>query len=111
MHEPRFLTPGEVEVLAAGVRQPYDLLVRFTAYTGLRWGEVAALRAGDVDLLRRRVTVARSLERGGATKDTKTHSRRVVHLEAALADDVAGHMQSHGWGGTTCSGARPRAGR
>ncbi|HVM18888.1 MAG TPA: tyrosine-type recombinase/integrase [Egibacteraceae bacterium] len=97
-HEPRFLTPAEVEVLAACVRPPYDLLVRFTAYTGLRWGEVAALRAGDVDLLRRRATVARSLERGGTVKDTKTHSRRVVHLEPELADDVAGHLQSHGLG-------------
>ncbi|MPZ72863.1 MAG: tyrosine-type recombinase/integrase [Nitriliruptorales bacterium] len=89
-YQPRFLTPAEVERLAAQVRSPYDLLVRFTAYTGLRWGEVAALRAGDVDLLRRRVTVARSLERGGTTKDTKTHSRRVVHLEPALADDIRG---------------------
>ena len=94
-YEPRFLAPAEVEVLAACVRPPYELLVRFTAYTGLRWGEVAALRASDVDLLRRRVTVARSLERGGTSKDTKTHSRRVVHLEAALADDVARHLQSH----------------
>ncbi len=51
-HQPRFLTPAEVERLAAYVRAPYDLLVRFTAYTGLRWGEVAALRGADVDLLR-----------------------------------------------------------
>jgi integrase len=93
-HEPRFLTPAEVEVLTACVRPPYDLLVRFTAYTGLRWGEVAALRAGDVDLLRRRVTVARSLERSGTFKDTKTHGRRFVHLEMALAADVAAHLQS-----------------
>ena len=48
-HQPCFLTPAEVEELAARVRAPYDLLVRFAAYTGLRWGEVAALRIGDVD--------------------------------------------------------------
>ena len=92
-HAPRFLTPGEVDRLAAAARPPYDLLLRFTAYTGLRWGEVAALRAGDVDLLRRTVTVARSLERRGTVKDTKTHSRRVVHLEPALAEDLAAHVQ------------------
>src|SRR5690606_14629884 len=46
-HEPRFLTPAEVEALAACVEAPYDLLVRFAAYTGLRWGEVAALRVAD----------------------------------------------------------------
>ncbi len=93
-HQPRFLTPAEVERLAAYVRAPYDLLVRFTAYTGLRWGEVAALRGADVDLLRGAVTVARSLERGGTVKDTKTHSRRIVHLEKALRNEVAAHIQT-----------------
>jgi integrase len=34
------------------------LLVRFLAYTGLRWGEASALRVSRLDLLRRRVTVA-----------------------------------------------------
>jgi integrase len=92
-HEPRFLTPAEVEALAACVLAPYDLLVRFAAYTGLRWGEVAALRVADVDLLRGTVRVARSLERGGAEKDTKTHGRRVVHLEKALGREVAAHVQ------------------
>ncbi|CAN5897408.1 site-specific integrase [soil metagenome] len=95
-HQPRFLTPGEVEILAACVRPPYDLLVRFTAYTGLRWGEVGALRVADVDVLRGAVTVARSLERGGTVKDTKTHSRRTVHLEKALRHEVAAHIQSFG---------------
>lgn len=91
-HEPRFLTPAEVEALAACVEAPYDLLVRFAAYTGLRWGEVAALRVADVDPLRGTVRVARSLERGGAEKDTKTHGRRVVHLEAALGRELAAHV-------------------
>ena len=95
-HEPRFLTPAEVEVLAACLRAPYDLLARFTAYTALRWGEVAALRVGDVDLLRRVVTVGRSLERSGTVKDTKNHSRRRVHLEAVLTDEVAAHMRGLG---------------
>jgi len=31
-------------------------------------------------------------------KDTKTHSRRVVHLEKALRDEVAAHIQSHALG-------------
>ncbi|MBA2528502.1 MAG: site-specific integrase [Euzebyales bacterium] len=68
--------------------------MRFTAYTGLRWGEVAALRVGDVDLLRGAVTVARSLERGGTLKDTKTHGRRIVHLEQALRNELAVHIQT-----------------
>jgi integrase len=35
--------------------------VRFAAYTGLRAGEIAALRVGRLDMLRRRVEVAESL--------------------------------------------------
>jgi integrase len=95
-HAPCFLTPAEVEVLSAATRAPYDLMVRFAAYTGLRWGELGALRAGDLDLLRRTATVGRSLERAGTFKDTKTHSRRVVHLEPALAEDVAAHLAATG---------------
>ncbi len=45
--------------------------------------------------------MARSLERGGgALKDTKTHSRRIVHLEKALRNEVAAHIQSCGLGPT-----------
>lgn len=38
--DPQFLTPSEVEVLAAHLGAPYDLLVRFAAYPdcgGARW--------------------------------------------------------------------------
>jgi integrase len=39
----RFLTADQVELLAVECA-PYGLVVRFLAYTGLRWGEMAALR-------------------------------------------------------------------
>ena len=39
-------------------RQPE--VVRLLAYTGLRWGEMAALRVCDFDMVRRRVNVSRS---------------------------------------------------
>ena len=40
-------------------------VVRFLAYTGLRWGEMAALRVCDFDMLRRRVNVSRSVTESG----------------------------------------------
>ena len=39
--------------------------IRFLAYTGLRWGEMAALRVQDFDMLRRRVNVSRSVTECG----------------------------------------------
>jgi integrase len=79
--EKRFLTHTQVEDMARLVGPDWDLLVRFLAYTGLRWGEVAALRVGRVDLERRRVVVAESVSpiKGVMTwGSTKGHERREV---------------------------------
>jgi integrase len=56
----RFLTADQVEALVVEC-EPYGQVVRFLAYTGLRWGERAALRVRDVDPLRRRMHIARSV--------------------------------------------------
>ncbi|PFG43209.1 phage integrase family protein [Isoptericola jiangsuensis] len=76
---------------AAGTPQARTLVL-LAGLTGLRWGEVSALRGGDVDLLRRRVTVERAYTRldDGTVLlgDTKTHARREVPLPGVLAGDV-----------------------
>ena len=62
---------------------PTGLVVRFLAYTGLRWGEMAALRVRDVDPLRRRMLIARSVteDNGRLIFDTtKTGEERTVPL-------------------------------
>ncbi|GAC1398571.1 MAG: hypothetical protein NVS4B6_24780 [Mycobacterium sp.] len=51
-----YLTHEQVVALAAAVNRD-GVVVRFLAYTGLRWGEMAALRVQDFDMLRRRVNV------------------------------------------------------
>ncbi len=83
--------------LAAAVeRQPE--VIRFLAYTGLRWGEMAALRVQDFDMLRRRVNVSRSVtESGGLVWSTpKTGERRSVPFPASLADELAALMVGKG---------------
>ncbi len=73
----------------------YALFVTFLAYTGLRWGEFAALRVRHVDLLRRRITVAESrseVQGVMAFGPTKTHQRRVVVLPRFLIDPLAEHV-------------------
>jgi len=86
----RFLTAAQVEALAAEC-EPYGLVVRFLAYTGLRWGEMAALRVCDVDPLRRRIHVTRSVteDSGRLIFDTtKTGEARMVPLPRFLAEQV-----------------------
>lgn len=69
-------------------------MVRFLAYTGLRFGECIALRVADVDTVRRRVVVSKSIthvqRRGHVEGGTKTHQRRAVPiLTTALNNELA----------------------
>jgi integrase len=93
--ERRFLTHRQVHDLAKECGEPYRLVVLLLAYTGLRWGEMAALRVRRVDFLRRRVLVAESVTpvRGVMTfGPTKGHERREVPLPRFLVDDLARHV-------------------
>lgn len=90
-----YLSHGQVEALAGRLEAPDAALVRFLAYTGLRFGEAAALTVADVDMLRRRVMVQRSVtETSGGMEWTpgKTSERRTVPFPAFLADDLAAIM-------------------
>jgi integrase len=92
--EPMFLTHDQVAALAEASGQ-YAVLIRFLAYTGLRWGEASALRVSRLDLLRRRVTVvvAFSEVRGELIEGTpKNHQRRSVPIPRFLVDELAAHV-------------------
>lgn len=88
-----YLSHAQVAALAAALeRQPE--VVRLLAYTGLRWGEMAALRVCDFDVLRRRINVSHSVtESGGLVWRTpKTWERRSVPFPAELTDELAALM-------------------
>lgn len=90
----RYLTAAQVEVLAskAGVWRPVVLLL---AYTGLRWGEMAALRVADVDMLRRRVHVTRSVtvvDGRFVWGEPKDHEHRWVPIPRSVAEEIGRHL-------------------
>ena len=79
---PRFLSDQEVFAIVEAADERVATLVLFLAYTGLRIGEAVALRVGDVDLLRRRVTVSRAVsEVDGHRIEKGTKSNRVDRAE------------------------------
>jgi integrase len=93
-----FLTHVQVSQLAAAA-EPYGLIVRLLAYTGLRWGELAALRVRHVDLDRRRLVVAESVTEvnGRAVFGTpKSHQRRSVPLPRFLVEPMAAQLARSG---------------
>jgi integrase len=87
----RYLTAPEVERLAEAAGDDKDV-VFLLAYTGLRFGELAALRAGAVELNHRRVRIEESVtEVNGRLVWTlpKDHERRTVPIPSFLADLLA----------------------
>jgi integrase len=92
-----YLSHLQVAALAAAVDRQGEV-VRFLAYTGLRWGEMAALRVQDFDMLRRRVNVSRSVtESGGLVWSTpKSWERRSVPFPAVLVDELSALMVGKG---------------
>jgi len=93
--EMHFLSAAEVERLAEAIVPPYGVLVRFAAYTGLRAGEIAALRVKRLDLLRGTVRVVESATEVGGRLilgPTKTHAERTVRLPRFLREDLAAYL-------------------
>lgn len=99
--EPVFLDPEQVEAVAAELDKnaPYGLIVRFAAYSGLRAGELAALRIRDLNFLRSHVEVRRTVQRtkGGWTFGTPKTARstRDVPLRRDLLADLAAYLERH----------------
>lgn len=81
-----YLSHEQVQLLAANAK--HSTLVLVLAYTGLRWGEVTALRVRNVDRSRRRLTVEENAVLVGweiHVGTPKTHERRSVPYPEQLA--------------------------
>nr|MBA3294479.1 site-specific integrase [Geodermatophilaceae bacterium] len=92
--EKRYLDHGQVLALAEAAGD-YGIVVRTLAYCGLRFGELAALRVGDLDPLRRRLTVAGSATEVGGHMifgAPKSNHSRSVPVPRTLAEELAAHV-------------------
>ena len=115
-HEPErdrlYLTHGQVRDLAVACTDPpasvtkrraarghesayYELVVLFLAYTGVRFGEMAALRVRRLDPLKRRVEIAEAVTsvNGALVWGTpKGHARRWVSVPRFVAERLGEHV-------------------
>lgn len=86
-----YLTAEQLHALAAESGR-YGSLVLLLGTAGLRWGEAAALRATDVDFLRRRLTLHRNAVTVGSRVHVgtlKSGHHRTVALPAFVIDELA----------------------
>jgi integrase len=96
--EMAFFTAEQVESIAAATNAPYDTLIHVLAYTGLRFGEAAALRRNDCELHRNRLRVDESLaEVNGRLYfgAPKNHQRRYVVVPPFLTTLLRRHLEQH----------------
>ncbi len=89
-----FLTHEQVDDLAEAAG-PNRLAILFLAYTGVRYGEMAALRVRNLNLLRRRALIAEAVVdvNGHAVFGTpENHQRRQVPIPRFPAEELAEHV-------------------
>jgi hypothetical protein len=87
----RFLTHDQVASLAAAIDARYRALVYLAAYSGLRAGELVALRRPHVDFLRRTVTVVEQVQ----------YIDRDYVVAPPKSGAVAGLSRCRGWSPTS----------
>ncbi len=94
----RYLTAEQVATLAAAMPDlQHRTLVYVLAYGGLRWGEMAALRRGRIDVLRRRLEIKEAIsEISGRLSfgSPKTYQSRTAHLPAFVAEMLGHHIET-----------------
>ena len=73
----RILTPPEYDRLVAAIPDRYQLLVMTDIETGLRWGELIALRPRHIDFLRRTISVEQTIVEV-SRKHSPTGQRMIV---------------------------------
>jgi integrase len=98
--EMHFLTADQLETLADSIDPRYRVLVLVAGYSGLRAGELAALRVKHLNILRRTVRVAESATEVQGRLEwgpTKTYESRTVTLPRSVVEELAAHLagQAH----------------
>jgi integrase len=93
-------TAAELEIMLDTIRPGWRTIILIGLWTGLRYGEIAELRRGDVDLpkrvLRIRRAVSRSKSAGVHAKDTKSAAgKRNQRIPEAIAADIEKHLKDH----------------
>jgi integrase len=95
---PRRLPGGDdLARLAAALGDEYAPMVWLGALCGLRWGEVAGLRVGALDLLRRELRVVEQVTRGEGGRSVigppkSDAGRRTIALPEALSEMLSAHL-------------------
>lgn len=102
----RTLTPDEFDLLIAAIPDRHRLLVETAIETGIRWGELIALKPRHIDFLRRTITVTDTImevskkhsptgERYVPKAYPKDNEPRTFGVSQDWLDQMAEHINTH----------------
>ena len=98
-------TPEQVQTFLDAAEPRFRTFLALCAFAGLRLGEAAGVQVGDIDFLRRQVTVRRQVQAkpggGSVIVPPKYGSERIVYLPDDLVQILARHVEGgvrpEGW--------------
>jgi len=95
-------TLDELALLVAAMPERLRLMIELAAWCALRFGEVAELRRGDVDLKSGEIRISRAVQWVDGTKIVaapKADSVRVVAFPPHIGEAIKEHLRKHAqWG-------------
>ena len=91
-----FLTHEQGRVLEALAPSRFRAMIHLALHTGMRWGELAALRWEEVDLEAGWVTVSRAVKTNREIGPPKNSKARRLRITAATCDVLRAHRRDYG---------------
>ena len=89
---PEILSLKQIKDFLSHIKEPYRTVVITAALTGLRRGEVLALKDKDIDFAKSVICLRRSFSRGKLTTTKSEDSDRNIPLSNALASFLLAHL-------------------
>jgi integrase len=105
----RWFTPEEYQLIIAGAdafperRKQYRILFRLAYCTGLRAGELFALRVEDFDFKKGKVTCSRSTYRNVEGTPKTDAGWRVIYLDSKMVEQVKAYLAGRTTGRIFCT--------
>ena len=89
--------PAEVGKLLCEAHSQFVAFIGLCAFGGLRLGEAAALRVGDVDFLKREIRVSHQVQRANGKqveiRPPKYGSERIIYVPDELIETISEHVR------------------
>lgn len=107
----RIITVAQFDAILANIPDRYQMMVLLAIETGVRWGELVALRPCDIDFKTRVVTVRRTIvevsrknsptgQRCFVKDYPKDDEQRHVQIERSTCKQLKAHMKEYAIGGS-----------